>query len=147
MTRALKRLGYECLGGSEIDEYALDFQRRILGMTEVEPIDFWDDPVSRLTLGEKRKLVLLVGGLPCTDFSQVNALRKGAVDKSAWMTVELLKTLDGPDIQLKAIAVENVPAWGLDPVIPAACCKAAAKHGWTMQIIKVLTSEHTPPRS
>ena len=83
VTKALERLGYECLGGSEIDEHALDFQRRILGMTEVEPIDFWDDPVSRLTLVEKRKLVLLVGGLPCTEFSQVNALRKGAADKSA----------------------------------------------------------------
>ena len=29
-----KRLGYECLGGSKIDEHALDFQQRILGVTE-----------------------------------------------------------------------------------------------------------------
>ena len=50
MSGALERLGYECLGGSEIDEHALDFQRRILGMTEVEPVGFWGDPVSRLVL-------------------------------------------------------------------------------------------------
>ena len=74
---ALKRLGYECLGGSEIDEHALDFQRRALGMTEVEPVDFWSDPVSRLTLKEKRRLVLLVDGLLCTEFSQGQRTEKG----------------------------------------------------------------------
>ena len=89
----------------------------------------------------------MVGGLPCTEFSQVNALRKGAADQSDWTTVEILKTLDDPGIRPKAIAVENVPAWSLGPVIPAACRKAAAKRGWTMQIIKVLTSEHGAPHA
>ena len=79
-------------------------------MTEVEPVDSWSDPVSRLTLGEKREFALLVGGLPYTELSQVNALRKGTADRSAWMVVKILKTLDDPDILLKAIAVENVPA-------------------------------------
>ena len=30
LTGAFERLVYECLGGSETDEHALDFQRRIL---------------------------------------------------------------------------------------------------------------------
>ena len=85
LSRALKRLGYEFPGGSEIDEHALDFQRRILGLTDVEPVDFWSDPVSRLTLEGERRLVPLVDGLPYTELSQVNALRKGATDRSAWM--------------------------------------------------------------
>ena len=38
--KVLKRLGYEFLGGSEIDEHALDFQRRTLGLTEVEHVGF-----------------------------------------------------------------------------------------------------------
>ena len=139
---APKRLGCEFLGGSEIDGHALDFQRRTLGLTEVEPVGFWSDPISRLTLEKKRRLILLVGGLRCTEFSQVNAVRKGAVGRSGWMAVEILKTLDDPDIQLRAIAIENVPAWYLDPAIPAACRKAAAKRGWTMQVIRVLTSHH-----
>ena len=88
-----------------------------------------------------------MGGLQCTEFSQVNALRKGAADRSAWMAVEILKTLDDPDIRLKAIAVEKVPAWSLDPEIPAACRKASARRGWAMHIINILASEHGAPHA
>ena len=66
---ALKQLGYEFLGGSEIDECALEFQRRVLGLTDAGPVDFWSNPVEQLTREEKRRLVLLVAGrLPCTEF-------------------------------------------------------------------------------
>ena len=85
---------------------------------------------------------MIVAGVPCTHFSLVNALRKGAADKSAWMAVEILRVLDDPDIDLDAIAIENVPAWAMDPEIPAACKAAAAKRGWFMQIIKILTTFH-----
>ena len=131
MSEALERLGCEFLGGSEIDEHALDLQRRILGLTDAGPVDFWSDPVGRLTLEENRRLILLVAGLPCTEFSRVNALRKGSTDRSAWMAVEIRKTLGDLGTILKAIAIENVPAWEQDPEIPAACRAAAAKRGWT----------------
>ena len=64
------------------------------------------------------------------------------IGRLGWPRVEILKTLDDPDVQLRAIAIENVLVWYLDPAIPAACRKAAAKRGWTMQVIKVLTSHH-----
>ena len=139
---AFKRLGYEFLGGSEIDECALEFQRRVLSLTDAGPVGFWSNPVGQLTREEKRRLILLIGSLQCTEFSLVNALQKGAADRSAWMAVEIIKTLDDPDIKLEAIAIENVPAWEQDSEIPAAYKEAAAKHDWTMQIIKVLTSHH-----
>ena len=101
-------------------------------MTDAGLMVFWNDPVWRLTLEKNRRLILLVCGLLCTEFSQVNALRKGAADRSAWMAVEILKTLDDPDIKLKATAIKNVPAWEQDLEIPAAC----------MQVIKILTSHH-----
>ena len=59
------------------------------------------------------------------------------------MAVEVLRMLDDPDVKLEAIAIENAPAWAQDTEIPAVCEAAAAKHGWAMPIIKVLTS--TPP--
>ena len=58
------------------------------------------------------------------------------------MAVEILKTLDDPDIKLKAIAIENVPDWEQDPEIPAVCRLATAKRGSTIQVLKVLTSHH-----
>ena len=101
VSEALERLGYEFLGGSEIGEHALDFQRRVLGLSDTRPVDFWSDPVGQLTIEETRRLVLLlVAGLPYTEFLQVNALMKGTTDRSAWMAVEVLKTLDDPDIKL-----------------------------------------------
>ena len=89
-SEALKQLGCEFLGGSEIDEHAIDFQRRILGLTDAGLMVFWNDPVWRLTLEKNRRLILLVCGLLCTEFSQVNAPRKGAADRSAWVAVEIL---------------------------------------------------------
>ena len=58
------------------------------------------------------------------------------------MAVEILKTLDDLDVKLEATVIENVPAWAQDPDIPGAREAATAKHGWEMQIIKVLTSHH-----
>ena len=63
------------------------------------------------------------------------------------MAIEILKTLDNPNVNLEAIVIENVPAWTQDPEIPAACEAAAAKRGWTMQIIKILASHHGVPHA
>ena len=59
-----------------------------------------------------------------------------------WMAVHILKTLGDPHINLDAIAIENVSAWALDPEIPAACKAVAATRGWSVQIVKILTSHH-----
>ena len=58
------------------------------------------------------------------------------------MAVEILKTLDDPDIKFEAISIENALAWEQDSEIPTACKAVAAKHGWAVQIIKILTSYH-----
>ena len=63
------------------------------------------------------------------------------------MAVEILKTLEDPDINLGAIVIGNVPARAHDPDFPAACEAAAAKHGWTMQVVKILTSHHGVPHA
>ena len=85
VSEALERLGYEFLGGSEIDEHALEFQRRVLGLTDAGYVGFWGDPVGQLTQEEKRRLIFLVAGLQCTEFPRTNALKKGAADQSAWI--------------------------------------------------------------
>ena len=43
------------------------------------------------------------------------------------MAARVLETIDDPQINLDAIAIENVPAWALYPEIPA-------KRGWSVQI-------------
>ena len=58
------------------------------------------------------------------------------------MAVEILKTLDDPGVKLEAIAIENVPAWEQYPETPAAFRTPTANRGWTMQVIKILTSHH-----
>ena len=128
-----------------MDERALEFQRRVLGNVTVEPVDFWGQPIertARVTREEKKRLKVLVAGLPCTHFSLVDPSLRGPGDRPAWIAIDILRTLEDPDIDLDATDIENVPAWALDPKIPAACKAAATERGWSMQIIKILTSHH-----
>ena len=90
----------------------------MLGNVTVEPVDFWDSPIERMTKEKKKKkkkLNVLVAGLPCTHFSLVNPSRRGVGDWPAWVAIDILRTLEDPDIDLDAIAIENVPAWAMDP--------------------------------
>ena len=40
VSEALRQIGYEFLGGSKIDEYALEFQRRAHGLADAVSVDF-----------------------------------------------------------------------------------------------------------
>ena len=140
-SEALGQLGCEFPEGSEIGGHALDFHRKALGLTDAGPVGFEGDPVGQLTLEGKRRLILLVAG-PLYRVLAGQRSEKGSSRQSAWMAVEILKTLDDPGIKLKAIAIENVPAWEQDPEIPVACRAAAAKRDWAIQVLKVLTLHH-----
>ena len=60
VTKALVWPGCQSLGISEIDEHALEYQRRVLGNATAGPVDFWNDPIGQLTHGEKGELKVVV---------------------------------------------------------------------------------------
>ena len=145
MTSAFVEAGYASLGGSEIDRHALQYQVDIFGDTGARSVDLLSDPIRRLTRAQKRSLKVMLGEYPCNPFCTVSPFRKGHEDPSAWPAYETLKILDDPDVNPDMMITENVTSWANDPKVPDACRRLGAKHGYSMQVIRILTSHFGTP--
>ena len=56
LSEALAKLGCKSLGSSEIDEYALEFQMRVLDLADTMSVDFGNSPIGQPTQEEKHRL-------------------------------------------------------------------------------------------
>ena len=145
MTQAFIEAGYVSMGGSEIDRHALQYQIDILGDSNAVSVNLFSDPIRRLTQVQKRRLKVILGGYPCNPFCTVNPFRKGYDDPAAWLAHEALKILGNPDVNPDMMVAETVASWANDPKVPGACRRLGAKHGYSMQVIRILTSHYGTP--
>ena len=140
MSLAFQKAGYTLLGGIEIYTHALQYQRGIIGGENAHPVNLYSDPIRSLIRTQKRTLKVMLGGYPCKPFYTVSRFRKGHEDPAAWLAYEALKILGDPGVNLDIIVAEHVTSWANDPKVPGARRKLAARHGYSMQIVRIFTS-------